>query len=614
MLYAGEPATGLRDAMAAVGLSLHAVAAADAAVAARTLGPATVIVDRQGADEATTWELVAAAHAQRFVQPCVVIGEGLVRDAVTEADLVVPPTIAPTELARRVRHMLDTQPLRILRDHRRLIATLPKAACLIESSGRVAGMSAAAERLFATTAASAVGQTWQKLIGGKGAEKFRWLFTTRRTGDRAESGVIQVVLPSAVVRKVECCASGLWAGAPDLGGLFVGTIVLCSDVTAAQQIDTQLIQATKLEAMGHLAGGIAHDFNNLLSVILGSAQLLRHDYPEHPGIDDLREIETAGTQAAQMTKQLLMFSREQEPETTTFDVAPMIIASSKMLKRLLGEQVRIELQLADGTMGVRADAGQLEQVLVNLAVNARDAMPNGGRLSIRAEAVELRRGSVLPTDAAEGTWVQIVVEDEGQGMSAEILEKIFEPFFTTKGREQGTGLGLSVVYGIVKRHGGHIHVTSTPGKGTRFYVLFPQVSELVSKPAAKRSVMHAGGERILLVEDDDMVRRYLTRTLEGHGYSVLPVHDGPTALAVAPSFEQLDLLVTDIGLPGISGTELSARLRTRFPKLPVIYISGHIDLAADARLGEAETFVAKPVNASQILASIRHALDRANAR
>jgi two-component system, cell cycle sensor histidine kinase and response regulator CckA len=339
-------------------------------------------------------------------------------------------------------------------------------------------------------------------------------------------------------------------------------------------MDDTLVQANKLEHMGRLVGGVAHDINNLLSVILGCAQMARHKLGDHRATEDLREIEEAGHRAAQITRQLLAYSRKHEPEVVTFDAADVIRGARKMLGRLLDEGVELEMELPDHPLGMRADPGQLEQVLVNLAVNARDAMPRGGRVLVRASEVE-------PSDHV-GTWIAIDVEDSGEGMSPDTLARVFEPFFTTKSKDRGTGLGLSVVHGIVTRYGGHIDIHSSPGHGTRVRLLFPQATDLPRIVQRARSVMRAGGERVLLVENDDLVRRYLTKALEANGYSVLPVPDASTAVLVAASVPGIDLVVF--------ASNVDPVLVERLPDIP-------------------RTMIEKPVNASRFLETVRETLD-----
>jgi two-component system cell cycle sensor histidine kinase/response regulator CckA len=337
-------------------------------------------------------------------------------------------------------------------------------------------------------------------------------------------------------------------------------------------LDDTLVQANKLEHMGRLVGGVAHDINNLLSVILGCAQMVRHKLGEHRAVDDLREIEEAGQRAAQIMRQLLAYSRKNEPEVTSFDAVEVIRGSRKMLARLLGESIELVLDVPEHALGIRADAGQLEQVLVNLAVNARDAMPRGGQLVIRA--------------AQHGTWIAIEVEDRGEGMSPQTLARAFEPFFTTKGKDRGTGLGLSVVHGIVTHHGGTVDIQSSPGEGTCVYLRFPRATELPRAFPRPRSVMRPGGERVLLVENDELVRRHLTKTLEANGYSVLPVPDGMTAILVAAGVPGIDLIVDSGGL--------DSALAARLPAIP-------------------RASLEKPVNASRFLDTVRDALDVKNA-
>jgi two-component system cell cycle sensor histidine kinase/response regulator CckA len=393
-------------------------------------------------------------------------------------------------------------------------------------------------------------------------------------------------------------------------------LVLARDVTAQRQLEEQLRQSQKMEAIGQLAGGIAHDFNNLLTAILGNTQLLLHGLPAgHPQHEDVEEIQSAGLRAAELTRQLLAFSRRQVLAPKVLDLNAVVASMDKMLCRLIGEDIELVTRLAPDLGSVSADPGQLEQVLLNLAVNARDAMPRGGRLTIETANVALteayaERHHRLPP----GAYVRLAVSDSGVGMDEATQAHLFEPFFTTKEVGKGTGLGLATVYGIVKQSGGYIWVYSEAGHGTAIKVYLPRVSgapePLRAAPAAPE--LRRGSETVLLVEDAAPVRVLARRSLESFGYAVLDAPDGPAALEIAARHAGgIDLLVTDVVMPGMSGRELAERLAPRRPQMKVLYTSGYTDDAM-VRQGVLESgvaFLQKPFVPDTLARKVREVLD-----
>jgi two-component system, cell cycle sensor histidine kinase and response regulator CckA len=385
---------------------------------------------------------------------------------------------------------------------------------------------------------------------------------------------------------------------------------------ARRELEDQLRAAQKLEAVGQLAGGVAHDFNNLLAVILNYAWLLMEQLPEgDPAREDAREIAQAGESAAALTRQLLAFSRKQVLEPRVLDLNTIVSRLDKMLRRLIGEHLRLALELAPELGRVKADPGQLEQVVMNLVVNARDAMAAGGTLTLATADVDLdAAGAAQIPEATPGPYVLLRVRDTGHGMDAATQQRIFEPFFTTKALGSGTGLGLSTVYGIVRQSGGTIRVQSAPGRGTTFEVYLPRVDEALNTttppPAQVRAL--AGNETLLVVEDDDAVRRVTERLLRAAGYRLLTAASPAEALRLdAQHSGPLHLLLTDVVMPGMGGRELAARLRQRHPELRVLYMSGysHGQFGAPRGLDADGPLVAKPFSASDLTRSIRHALD-----
>ncbi len=373
---------------------------------------------------------------------------------------------------------------------------------------------------------------------------------------------------------------------------------------ALRRSEDQLRQAAKMEAVGRLAGGVAHDFNNLLTSVLGHADLVLEALrPGDPLHDDLEEIKAAGTRAAALTQQLLAFSRKQVLEPRVLDLNVVVSGISRMLRRTIGEDVILVTRLAPDLGQVRADPVQMEQVLLNLAVNARDAMPDGGRLTIETGNI------ILPS----GPGVRLRVQDTGVGMTEEVRLRLFEPFFTTKEVGKGTGLGLATAYGVVQQSGGSIGVTSAPGEGTTFEIDLPQVRAEDPLPAAAPAVAGGGGsETVLLVEDEEAVRNLTRRVLEQHGYTVLSAPNGEVALELArASDDVIHVLLTDVVMPGLSGPRLAEILMAERPGLRCLFMSGYAASALGSRhLQQGErSFLQKPFTTRQLLQRLRETLE-----
>jgi PAS domain S-box-containing protein len=389
---------------------------------------------------------------------------------------------------------------------------------------------------------------------------------------------------------------------------------MVQDVTQHKLLEDQLRQAQKMEAIGRLAGGVAHDFNNLLTAISGYANLVLDRLRERDSdlTDDVREIDKAAQRAHSLTRQLLAFSRKQLLQPQILNLNDVVGDMDTMLRRLIGEDIEIITVYGSGLARVRADLGQLQQVIINLVVNARDEMPGGGTLSIQTA------NSVVPPDEASrrgndvqaGPFVTLTIRDTGRGMDSETKARLFEPFFTKKGVGKGTGLGLATVYGIVKQSGGFIDVESEPGEGASFTIELPAALAPVAQPLDKEQAPEptpGGLESILLVEDEDVVRRYVSTVLVQAGYRVLLAADGTEALRIADD-EHIDLLLTDVVMPKISGPELAERLR-----LPVLFMSGYTgDLVEQHKLLQPGTaYIQKPFTAGDLKRKIRVALDDA---
>ena len=386
--------------------------------------------------------------------------------------------------------------------------------------------------------------------------------------------------------------------------------------TQHQKLETQLRQAQKMEAIGSLAGGIAHDFNNILSVILSYSDLVIDDLPPADSLrGDVEQIKAAGLRAAELTRQLLAFSRKQMLQPVVLDLNGVVTGVEKMLVRLVSEDTKLAFVLCSDATKVHADAGQLEQVIVNLVVNARDAMPGGGRVTIETSQVLLAGEEAGEHPGVEpGAYVQLRVTDTGTGMDRATQARIFEPFFTTKDKTKGTGLGLAMVYGIVQQSGGHVRVQSELGRGTTFEVFLPCTERAVERRTAEAlpSVSLRGSEAILLVEDDVQVREVLGMVLRKQGYVVLDVQNaGEAFLLCEQPGTRVDLLVTDVVMPGMSGPQLAERLKALRPDLPVLYISGYAEdaIVQHGVIHPDIEFLAKPVLPDAFARKVRTILD-----
>jgi len=400
----------------------------------------------------------------------------------------------------------------------------------------------------------------------------------------------------------------------EFGGKAAELVVLM-DLTAQRQLEERLRQAQKMEAVGMLAGGVAHDFNNLLTIISGYSQLIMNGLkPGDANLYSAEQILKAGERAATLTQQLLAFSRSQVLQPRVLDLNQLVTTLSTMLRRLIGEDVDLKLVLRPDLGRVSADPGQIEQVLMNLAVNARDAMPKGGTLTIETANVDLdenysgRHLAVRP-----GPYVQIAVSDNGSGMDEVTQARLFEPFFTTKSAGRGTGLGLATVFGIVKQSGGNLDVYSVPGRGTSVKVYLPRIDQPAAvEPEVSRRRVASGSETVLLVEDEEMVRRLVRETLVRAGYKVMDTSDPLEARRLSDSYRgTIHLLITDVVMPKVSGRELAEELHTRRPAMKVLYMSGYTDNAIvnTGILHKEVAFLQKPFTPSSLTQKVREVLE-----
>ncbi len=383
------------------------------------------------------------------------------------------------------------------------------------------------------------------------------------------------------------------------------------DITERRRLEARVLQSQKMEVVGHLAGGIAHDFNNVLTVITSTAEMaLSGTRDGDPMFDALQTISAASTRAARLTGQLLAFSRQQILQPALLDLNDVVMELAPMVRRVVGEQVRLDLHPAPQPVTLRADRGNLEQVVLNLAINARDAMPDGGTLTIAVAigAVDASAGTTL----ADGTYAQLTVTDTGTGMNDATLERIFEPFFTTKDVGRGTGLGLSMVHGVVQQSGGDIVVRSAPGAGTTFTIYLPLAAGTPVAVAPAPRVVETGHEAVLVVDDDADIRKVLKRALSFAGYDVLLASDGREALDLLDrEGGRVRMLLTDVMMPGIGGRELAERVRSRHPGVRILFSSGYAEnaIAHHGVLSEGVQFIAKPYSLQALTRKVRDVLD-----
>jgi PAS domain S-box-containing protein len=514
-------------------------------------------------------------------------------------------TLHVARLNRRLRRSLE-----YLDYQGQLLAQTGEAILAAAPDGRITFLNRAAEMLLGCGREEALGSPAERILqlnaGGKpGAETLAQL-----AGSAGWSGEREIRRDSGEPRRVELSVSALRGPT----GEAAGTVACVRDVTALRALEEQYRQAQKLESIGRLAGGVAHDFNNLLTVINGYSQLLMdrvgQDHALHPS---LKAILQAGERAASLTRQLLAFSRKQTLQPKVLNLNRVVAGIEPMLRRVIGEPIHVVTALAPLLGSVKADAGQIEQAILNLTLNARDAMPEGGTLLIETAAVELdERYAQDHAEVSPGSYVMLAVSDTGQGMDEDTRGRLFEPFFTTKEQGKGTGLGLATVYGIVKQSGGHIWVYSELGKGTSFKLYFPRVDSAAAEESPAAAVARGGHERILLVEDEVGVRALAASILTENGYRVWPASCGAEARQIAAVHgHAIDLLLTDVVMPDITGPRLAAQLRTICPGLRVLYTSGYTDnvIVHNGMLDPGVAYLQKPFTPALLLDAVRQSLE-----
>ena len=492
-----------------------------------------------------------------------------------------------------------------------IVQSMAEGIAVEDAEGYFTFVNPAAEAMLGYEPGELIGQHWTAIIPPDQQPIVHAADERRRHGvsDRYEL---------ELVRKDGSRLPVLVSGSPRFeNGRFTGTLAVFADISELKRLESQLIQSQKMEALGRLAGGVAHDFNNLLTAIIGYSEFLLQELnPYDPRRGDVEEIKKAANRAAALTRQLLAFSRKQMLQPQVLNLNTTVSNLEKMLRRLIGEDIELVTVLDPHLGRVKADPGQIEQVIMNLAVNTRDAMPQGGKLTIETRDVLLDEDYARQyADVQPGSYVMLTMSDTGTGMDEETLSHLFEPFFTTKDVGQGTGLGLATVHGIVKQSGGHITVYSEPGLGTTFKIYLPQTEEAsttTSLPLTRPAALQ-GQETILLVEDADMVRDLARRTLTFRGYTVLEAHDGEEALRLSTQHEgPIHLLVTDVVMPGgISGRQLAERLMATRPEMRVLYMSGYADdaIVRHGLLEPGMAFLQKPFAPDILALKVREVLD-----
>jgi PAS domain S-box-containing protein len=598
------------------GLSLAAASGAQFAVALIDLN----LPDMDGT------EVIGRLHAiSALTETVILTGHASVDSAVRAlrqhtSDYLVKP-VAPDQLLTTVERATERWQRRraeeaLRRSEERsqlLLENISDVVVVVDEALSIGYVSPSVTRVLGVAPEELIGERWSGLAHPDDVPLLEhFAREIREGGSTQHSQELRVRHRQGEWRMLEVTAAKLMVrGEPSRELVLTGR-----DVTERRRLEGQLRQSQKMESIGRLAGGVAHDFNNLLTAIIGFSELLLEELPaEGGGRSDLEAIQKAAAHGATLTRQLLAFSRRQVQELKILDLNALVRDIEPILRRLLGEDIVVDVGTDEELRLVKVDRGQIEQVVINLVVNARDAMPHGGNLRIETRNVLLDAAYLQRHPYARvGHHVVLTVSDNGTGMDADVRGRVFEPFFTTKELGKGTGLGLSMVYGIVKQSGGHIELQSEPGAGSQFFVFLPAVEEAADTHAAVSGsdVGTEGAETVLLVEDDHDVRELLGKTLERHGYRLLQAATGKDALEfVGDTTIPIDLLVTDAVLPELSGPALAAHAMRLRPGIRVLFISGYTDDAM-LRLGVSnrnEAFLQKPFGSEALLRKVRQLLD-----
>ena len=507
---------------------------------------------------------------------------------------------------RRVNEELNKRKTRELRDSQNRLSLIVDSSqdAIIGKNldGIVTHWNKGAEQIYGYSAQEMIGRSISVLAPKEREDEIPKILEKIRNGQRVEYFESVRVTKDKRIRNVSISVSPIY----DAEGKVVGASTIARDITSQKKVEDQLRQSQKMEAVGRLAGGVAHDFNNLLGIVTACSELMRGnlDPSNEEYVDNIQE---AAKRGASLTRQLLAFSRRQPMQTQLFDLNDRLKEVRKLLGPLMGDDVEIVLRPRTNMAIVEADPGQFDQVVVNLAVNARDAMPGGGKLIIETSVFDFDQSFAHehPSMTA-GRYVMMAVSDNGTGMDEVTRSRIFEPFFTTKEMGKGTGLGLATVYGIVKQAGGHIWVYSEPGRGTTFKIYVPSADnklESTPEPQAEHLPPRRDGVIVLLAEDDAVMRRLTRKMLEGHGYKVIEAEDGKSALAaIATSETPVSLALTDVVMKGMSGPELVLRLIESHPEMKIVYMSGYTgELVAHQGLGATIRLLEKPFTRAALL-------------
>jgi PAS domain S-box-containing protein len=518
------------------------------------------------------------------------------------------------EELRRANEELDRRKTRELRDSQNRLALIVDSSqdAIIGKNldGIITHWNKGAEQIYGYTAQEMIGRSISILAPPERADEIPTILQKIRGGDRVE--YFESIRLTKDKRKlnVSISVSPIF----DTDGRIVGASTIARNITAQKKIEEQLTQSQKMEAVGRLAGGIAHDFNNLLGIVTACSELLRN-HVKASGLEYIDNIREASKRGAALTRQLLAFSRRHPTQAQLLDLNERLREMSKLLRPLMGDDVEVVLAPRSETAVVEADPGQLDQIIVNLAVNARDAMPRGGKLIIETDVLDFDEAFAHehPSMAA-GRYAMMAISDNGIGMDEATRFRVFEPFFTTKELGKGTGLGLSTVYGIVKQSGGHIWIYSELGHGTTFKIYLPSAEKRLDGEAKNQEDMlppKREGSTILLAEDDVIMRRLTRKMLEEHGYKVIEADDGNSALAaIASSNVHVDLTLTDVVMKGMTGPELVLRLIDAYPSMKVIYMSGYTgELVAGQGLDSSIKLLEKPFTRAVLLKTIDAVLE-----
>ncbi|MEV6596187.1 PAS domain S-box protein [Actinoplanes sp. NPDC051346] len=515
-------------------------------------------------------------------------------------------------LERRARRGAQSQALLAS-----VVETSGDAVMVSSLDGVITAWNAAAEQMYGYCQADAIGRHVSMIIPPERLPNLADVLERVRAGKRVWRVETQRIRRDGTLIDVSVTVSPVHE--PD--GKVVAVSAIERDVTAEKEAERQRqsmrersARAERLESLGHLAGGVAHDFNNLLAIILNYAEFVAERVSDDQARDDLSRISAAADQARQLTGQLLLFARSEPARTDEIDLNEVVTDARNLLARSLGEHIELVSRPADEALVVLANRGRVDQILLNLVVNARDAMPDGGKLTIEARPVELAAELVeATTTLPPGRYAQLRVIDTGTGMSPEVVERIFEPFFTTKAKDHGTGLGMATVYGVVTEAGGSIKVYSEVGVGTTMRILLPLAERASDTDDIARETPEPGhGERILVVEDDDGVRQLAAQMLERNGYTAVTASRAGAALELLAR-QPCDLVLTDVIMPETSGIELADRLRRLHPRLPVLFMTGYAEehLNMERIHDHGHPLIVKPFTTAELLHGIQHALTAA---